>query len=511
VTGRVVVVGAGIGGLAAAIDLAGAGLDVTVFERHARPGGKLRDVPVGDVRIDSGPTVLTMRWVFDDLFAGAGDELAEHLTLRAADVLARHAWDTSGYLDLFVDRERSAAAIAAFAGDREARGYLQFCRDAEALFGALDGAFLRAQRPRTPLGLLAAAGPGGAAALLRVSPFRTLWSVLGRYFRDPRLQQLFGRYATYCGSSPFAAPAVLMMIAHAESCGVWLVDGGLARLSDALAALAIRRGVRIRYRAEVESIVTERTGAAGVSVAGGERHAADAVVVNADVGALAGGLLGARASRAIERRTPLTPSLSALTWALQGTAIGFPLDRHNVFFSPDYAREFDELFGNHELPTQPTVYVCAQDRPLTGAAAAGTERLFVLINAPTVADPRWQMEVVERCQHRTQAELARCGLRIEGFDATTVVTTPADYATMFPGTSGALYGPAIHGWRASFTRAGARTRMPRLYLAGGSVHPGPGMPMAALSGRLAAATLLSDWRSIARSRPVAMRGGMSMR
>jgi 1-hydroxycarotenoid 3,4-desaturase len=263
---RVAMVGAGIGGLAAALDLAARGLQVTVLERGAAPGGKMREVAVGGTRMDAGPTVFTMRWVFEELFDSAGASLSDHLTLRPAAILARHAWAQGGRLDLHADIERSAEAIGAFAGTAEARGFRAFCERARRVYRALEGPFIRAPRP-TPLSLAAAAGPFGLAGLLGASPFTTLWRALGEHFRDARLRQLFGRYATYCGSSPFQAPATLMLIAHVEQEGVWLVEGGMHRLARAIEGLAERRGAAFRYGAEVAEIRAEHGRTAGVVLA----------------------------------------------------------------------------------------------------------------------------------------------------------------------------------------------------------------------------------------------------
>ena len=498
-TPRVVVIGAGIGGLAAAVELASAGIDVRVVERRAVPGGKMREAVAAGRPIDSGPTVFTMRRVFDELFDRAGASLEAALTLRRTDVLARHAWGPGERLDLHADVARSSAAIAEFAGSAEARRFDAFAAAAQGVYRTLEQPYLRSSRP-TPLSLTRRIGFGRLDKLWRIRPFTTLWRALDGHFTDPRLRQLFGRYATYCGSSPFLAPATLMLIAHVEQDGVWLVEGGMQRLAEALAALAGRLGVRIEYGAAAAEVLVERGRTSGVRLEDGSRHAADAVVANADVAALAQGLLGSQVSRAVPPVPAAARSLSAVTWSLVGRPAGFPLLRHNVFFSGDYAAEFEDLFGRRRVPASPTVYVCAQDRAdVLSDPSPSAERLLCLINAPAVGDDASHPATeFESCQERTFRQLERCGLEVHRTPAATVTTTPRDFARMFPGTGGALYGQASHGWRASFRRPGSRTRIPGLYLAGGSTHPGPGVPMAALSGQLAAASLIEDLASTAR-------------
>ncbi len=506
----VLIVGAGVGGLTAAISLAARGLEVEILERAATPGGKLRQVMIGDHGIDAGPTVFTMRWVFDELCELAGTTMETELSLHPVETLARHAWSAEQRLDLFTDLQRSADAIAAFADDpTEGRRFLDFSAEAQKIYQALKDPFICSSRPKTPLTLIRRAGP---TRLLGIKPYSTLWSALGKHFRDPRLQQLFGRYATYCGSSPYRAPATLMLVAHVEQEGVWLVKEGMYQLVQALVRIAERLGVRIHYATEVTEILGTRTAANGVRLANGETLDASAVIVNADPNALATGKLGESMAGAIAPTPRAERSLSALTWNLLTPTAGFPLIRHSVFFSQDYASEFQDIFDHHRLPQSPTVYICAQDRTDTETnSPPGPERLLCLVNAPPIGDQfTFRAEDIEQCTAATFALLNHCGLEITPPAEATCITSPSHLERLFPATGGALYGRASHGWLASFVRPGARTKIPRLYLAGGSTHPGPGVPMAAMSGRIAAASVLADLTSTKSSPRAAIFGGTSM-
>ncbi|MCU0868910.1 MAG: phytoene desaturase family protein [Burkholderiales bacterium] len=514
---RVVVVGAGIGGLVSALLAAGRGLDVTLVEAGDRPGGKMRAVEVDGVSIDAGPTVFTMRWVFEQILDAVGTSLDALVTTRPLDVLARHAWrGDPATLDLHADAAAATDAIARFASPAEARRFAAFREQARRVYATLEGPHIRSGRP-TLARMATDLGPAGLATLSGLGPFASLWRALGRHFHDPRLRQLFGRYATYCGTSPWQAPATLMLVAHVEMQGVWSIDGGMAALATQLATLAGSRGVRLRWGTPVARIVVERGQTAAVELAGGERLPADAVIFNGDADALAQGLLGP-AVRDATRRAPLRPaarSLSALTLAMHVRTDGFALDRHNVFFDADYAGEFDDVFRGRRLPRRGTVYVCAQDRG-AGAAAVppgARERLLALVNAPADGD-RAPLDAseIDSCEQRSLTLLRDCGLRLDiASPAQVLRRTPADFHRLFPGSGGALYGPAGHGWMSVFRRSGAATAIPGLFLAGGSVHPGPGVPMAAMSGRLAVATLMEHLGSTRRSHPVRISGGMSTR
>lgn len=505
---RVVVIGAGTAGLAASLTLAAQGLDVTVIERASKPGGKMREVTLDAQPIDSGPTVFTMRWVFDELFAEMGERLDDHLKLKPLDILARHAWTDGSDLDLYADEARAADAIGGFAGRADAEGYRAFCADARKIFEVLKAPFICAPAPS----MSALLRGSGFRDLTAIKPFQTMWKALGRYFGDPRLQQLFGRYATYCGSSPFHAPATLMLVAHVESAGVWMIEGGMYRLATVMANMAIQRGVNIRCGIDVSAIVTDYGRVTGVRFADGEQIPADVVIATSDVSAISSSLLGATVAKAVAPIADGARSLSAMTWSCVAQTRDFPLLRHNVFFSHDYRAEFDNIFSYRQMPAEPTVYVCAQDRGDQAAPPADSERLFILINAPANGDRhRYDATETSQCARRTFALLQRCGLTIRTTPELTQVTTPADFHRLFPGTGGALYGRSSHGWMASFQRPGVRTKLPGLYLAGGSAHPGPGVPMAALSGRMAAASVIADLASTVRSPRTAMHGGMSTR
>ncbi|MCC5955451.1 MAG: phytoene desaturase [Natronohydrobacter sp.] len=502
----VLVIGAGIGGLAAAIRLAARGLPVTLVEAQGWPGGKMRTTDSRAGTVDAGPTVLTLRAVLDDLFAEAGTTLAEHLSLTPLPVIARHYWADGAQLDLFSDPRASADAIGQGFGMQARDEFMHFDAATRALYDAFAGPIMLSGRPSA---LGAASAALARPALLRwLRPGLTLDAMLARQFTDPRLRQLFARYATYVGGNPQLAPALLALIWQAEARGVWAVKGGMAQLAQTLAGLFTRLGGVLRLNTPVTRLLTAQGRITGAELGGGAVIAASQVVFNGDPAALPWLLDAPR--RAPKPRQTRPRSLSAHVWtfAAQVRPEGLGQDAlayHTVFFADDAKAEFAPL-ARGQVPHDPTIYVCAQDR--SAAMPQGPERFQFILNAPAVTTGAPRPKDIP-CPTSPCTRLARFGLYLDPEQDSVTLTGPTDFAALFPHSQGALYGLSPNSPLATFLRPTARTRVKGLYLAGGGVHPGAGVPMAALSGKHAAEAVLSDRISAVMSRPMAMPGGIS--
>lgn len=502
----IAIIGAGMGGLAAGIRLAAAGRDVTIFEAHSWPGGKMRVMPSDAGPVDAGPTVLTLRDVLDDLFAAAGTAVEDHLTLTPLPVLARHFWADGTRLDLTHDPAENSAAIASAFGSRAAHEFDRFSAETRALFQAFDTPIMRSPGPRVLASARAALG--ARETLPWLVPGRSLEKMLQARLSDPHLRQLFGRYATYVGGNPLLAPAVLGLVWQAEAAGVWAVQGGMARLAQALAALFERLGGTLRLNRPVARIVTTKGRASGLHLADGTRVTCGQIVFNGDPAALPFLL---DEPRKAPKQTQTHPrSLSARVWTFAAEVADRGLGRdalayHTLFFADDADAEFAPL-AHGRTPQDPTIYVCAQDRAL-GQPPQGLERFQFILNAPATQPGTAEKE--PPCQTHPFDRLARFGLHLTPRPGPDSLTTPAGFAALFPHSQGALYGLSPNGARATFQRPTARTKVTGLYLAGGGVHPGAGVPMALMSGGHAAQAALSDRISADKSAPTAMHGGMS--
>lgn len=450
---RLCVIGAGMGGLTAAALLAARGLEVIVLERGAMVGGKARFVPAAQG--------ITMRDVFAQVFDAAGARLP---ALDAITPLGRHIWPDGAVLDLHADPARNADAIGDFAGAEAARGYRGYAAQARHVFEVLAQPFIFAQRP-SAVALMA--NPAVSLRLGRAA-LGSLWDGLAPHAPTPRLRQLYARAAAQIGCSPMLAPATLMMVHHIESQGVWRVRGGFAALAEALAAAARAHGAVVRCGADVARITVQGGRARGVVLRDGEALSADAVLLNAD--AMGAALFGPEAARAVPRGKDA--SFSAITWRLRAAS---SLPTQTALLPDDPTAEFTELHYRRRLPASPSIQI-----------ARDGETLHAMVNAPARALPA---EAVAACGQQVQARLAALGVTAEPDGAP---TTPDDFAAAFPGTQGALYGAALHGWQAAFNRPPARSALPGLFVCGGGAHPGAGIAMAVQSGRLAAHAILED-------------------
>ena len=489
-----VVVGAGVGGLAASLRLQASGVSTTVLDSHDWPGGKMRQVSSPAGPIDAGPTVLTMRHVFDDLFAKTGASLDDHVALIREPCLARHFWRDGSMLDLTDDHEINAEAVAKFAGETARSEYMRFSQEAASLFELFRSPMIETAEPR--LKELAKTSLGNPKHLGVLSPFAKLSRHLRRRFSDDRLSQLFGRYATYVGGSPFASPALLSLIWHSEASGVWRVSGGMHQLAVALADRFQAMGGTLRLSSPVSEILINSAKVSGVRLRTREKIEADIVVYAGDPRAIATGRLGADVAHVASQTKVLPRSYSARVWSFASKLSEGPqLAHHNVFFGRDANAEFKDLAAGR-MPTDPTLYVCAEDRGTGSPRPIGIERFEIILNAAPLTKAGPNIDEEETCRQTTFQTLARFGMTFDPTPATSALATPSTFEALFPGSAGALYGQSPHGMTASLKRPRARTDIPGLFLAGGGTHPGAGVPMAALSGKHAAEAIMKDHVSI---------------
>ncbi len=487
---RVVVVGAGVGGLAAAARLAALGHDVTVLEQADVVGGKLGTETHEGYVFDTGPSLLTLPHVLEELFAATGAPMDDVLPVQRLDVACRYRFPDGVEVDLPGDAALVPAALEAALGPGRGDQWAALMDRARRTWELTRGPFLE-----SPVGwadlLRVARDPRDLATL---APWRSMRGVGAGYLEDPRLRMLLDRYATYTGSDPRRAPAALLTVPYAEQAfGSWYVPGGLGRIAAALVDRLDALGARVRTGARVEQVLLEGGRACGVRLEGGEVVPADLVVANADASRLYDDLIPGRAGRRGRRRLArTTPSLSgfALLLALDDPPPDQP--HHRVLFAEDYDAEFDAVFGRRgraRPATRPTVYVSVPDDPAV-VPHAGAGAWFVLVNAPR-HDPAggtdWDRPGLreEHADHVLDV-MADRGLDVRDRIDHRTVLTPADLERRTLTAGGSIYGTSSNGARAAFLRPPNDSGVPGLYLVGGSSHPGGGLPLVVMSARIVA-------------------------
>ena len=478
----VVVVGGGVGGLAAALRLRAAGHAVLVLERRPTLGGKL-DVRVRDgFTFDTGPSLLTLPGVLDDLLRVAGTRLTAEVDLTRLDPQIRYRWPDGSGFDACDDPEATSRAIEAFSRGGGA-AHRRFTARGERIWAVSERTFLTG--PMTgPLDLLRRMR--SPRDLTAIDPGRTLDAVARRSFSDLRLVQWAGRYATYSGSSPYRAPATLACIPAVEARqGVWYPAGGMGALRDALVRVAERTGVELATGCEVERIEASSDRVHAVVTTDGTRHRAEVVVANVDAEHLYGDLLPDR--HALTRTRRAGRSLSGFV-VLAGVSGTTPRQAHHtVWFPNDQAREFGQLIDQGVVADDPTIYACVPSVSDPTQAPPGHESWFLLVNAPAGA-------AVDRAayQARLFELLAGHGTDLRDRLCFTETITPADLADRYRAPGGAIYGTSSNGRRAAFLRPANRGPRRGLYLVGGSSHPGGGLPLVTISGRIVADLVAQD-------------------
>jgi phytoene desaturase len=479
----VVIIGAGIGGLSAAIHLAAAGRPVIVFEKNSQVGGKMGQVEVGGYYWDRGPSVITMRHVFEELFATAGRRLDGYLELLPIEPLTRYFYPDGTRLDASRDLTRMAEQIGRI-DQRDVEGYLAYLAYAARLHRITGPVFIYDRPPtwrsflKVPLG-----------DWLKADGLRTMDQAISSYVRSPQLRQLLGRFATYVGASPYQAPATLNVIAHVElTGGVWYPRGGVYEIARAMRQLAEELGVIIVTGRGVEEIMTEKGQVTGVRLAGGEFQTAAAVVSNLDVTTTYARLLPHQ-----PHRGPQEPSCSGFILLLGVNKQHPELAHHNIFFSGDYPAEFRAIFQEGRPPAEPTVYLAISAKSDPGHAPPGGENWFVLVNAPPLGDAYDWTEEAAGYRDLVLERLAGSGYDVRDHIQVERIWTPLDLAQDSGAWRGALYGASSNSRLAAFRRPHNRAKgIPGLYFAGGTTHPGGGVPMVTLSGRAAAQLLVED-------------------
>ncbi|EYD76951.1 Phytoene desaturase, neurosporene or lycopene producing / 4,4'-diapolycopene oxidase [Rubellimicrobium mesophilum DSM 19309] len=500
------IIGGGLGGLAAACTLAARGHRVTLFEKNPWLGGKAAVLEEQGFRFDMGPTILTMPRVLERIFAEAGRNLSDYLTLVRLDPQWRCFYDDGTVLDLRDDPVRSREAIGALS-PRDGQGFDDFMAVARRLASVSDRFFFwkSVEDLRDTMDLKANMSLATLSDVLSLRMHRTVAGQIKRNIADPRVRQMLEHFIQYVGSSPLGAPAVLCGIAQMQlGEGVWYPMGGTRAVPVALTRLAEELGVEFRPGVDVTRIHTEDGRAKAVVTSHGDRFAFDRIVSNMDSVRTYRELIGGSVWEAFQRGRKREAACSGVVLYLGLRKAYDHLAHHNFVFSRSPEEEFGAIYDQGEPAPDPTAYVAAPARTEPGVAPEGGEALYVLVHTPYLRD-RHDWSRMLPAYRRTILDKLRRTAGMDDIEERIVVErtlTPQDIHDRYRVLNGAIYGLASHGRVLGAFKPGNRSRQVRgLYLAGGSAHPGPGMPMALMSGWIAADALHKD--ATANAPPVA--------
>ena len=493
---RVAVIGAGIGGMCTAARLARAGYEVTVFEASDRHGGKCRTEWIGNYAFDTGPSLLTLPAVYRDFFQRTGDVMGRVVELQAVSPSFDYRFaDGSAVRFANLSRKETLSAIETSFGSSSAQEWDQIMLQAEAMWDVSREPFIESEL-RSVLSLLK------RPTLLRdiriIAPWKSLRDLK---LKDQRLRKILDRYATYSGSDPRVAPAVLASIAFVEEAfGAWHIKGGVGKLADAVYQRCLDRGVKFEFNVSVSQIDHDGASTTGITLADNRKIDSSIVVANADATAVYNKLITGKVKKIRKERSNLAkadPSLAgfSLLLGLRPSESETGLSHHNIFFPENYDAEFVDIFDRKQPVADPTIYLCAP-RDESMVKHPGHEAWFVLVNAPRHDqggadgfdwnDPdfnhKYAMQIIDSLESR--------GISIRDRLEVLEIRTPADLERTVAAPGGAIYGTSSNGARSAFMRAKNRSPLKGLYCVGGSAHPGGGLPLVGLSAEIVAQAIV---------------------
>ncbi|TFE02999.1 phytoene desaturase family protein [Jeotgalibacillus salarius] len=471
---NICIIGAGLGGLACAIRLQSSGFNVTLIEKNQHPGGKMMPVKLGEYRFDFGPNTITMPWVFEDALKNTGFDLKDYLTFIRLERHTKNIFPDgtefiqSVHPDEVIKQLKTLDPYAAL-------HYWDYLKEIERLYKLSEKAFF----PKAITSLSDFLDPAMANAFMRVRPFEKMWRFNQKYFSNSNIQNVFNRYATYIGSSPYQSPATFSMIGYLEMVsGVFTVKGGNTKIAEAFEDVFKRLGGNISYNEEVMEILIKNNKAYALQTQNGKMHHFDQVVVNGDYVTSTKNLIkeSDRPGLSNQKLDHFEPSISAFVILVGLKTFQDNIHHHQVYFPVDYRKEFEDIFVHKKMPEDPTIYI--SHSAYTDKNISKGSNLFILVNAPAN-----HIENVDSYKEKIYRTLEAKGIPITEQLEAEKVFTPDSLKHLFHAYKGSIYGISSNSMKDAFLRPGNKsTIINNLYYTGGSTHPGGGSPMVVMSG-----------------------------
>ena len=490
---KICVIGAGLGGLSAAIRLANKGFEVDLYEQNSTPGGKAGEKNERGYRFDTGPSLLTMPQVIKDLFSECDENIEDYLRINKLDLICKYFYPDISILNAYSDPKKFGKEIEENTSDNSEslNKYLQYCKTIYELAGDL---FLT----KDPSSLSTYLNSKVLKTLLnirKIDPFRTMNEANESFFNDRRLVQLFNRYGTYSGSNPYLAPATLNIISHVEyNQGGYIPENGIYGITKALWKLAEKKGVNIFFNQKVDEIIIENDEASAINI-NSKITKYNKIISNVDVNYTFKNLIKNFNSHESRRYAKKLPSFSGLVF-YWGIKKEFPeLETHNILFSKDYKKEFGDLFENKTIHNDPTVYIYISSKLNKDDAPKGKENWFVMVNAPHIQGQNWDSEIKTARNNIVNKINKFLNTDIEKLIEFEKIMSPVDIQNRTGSYLGSIYGISSNDKFAAFMRQSNKSKtIKNFYFCGGSAHPGGGIPLVILSGKIVSDIIQKEYQ-----------------
>ena len=478
---KAIIIGSGIGGIATALRLRSMNYDVTVFENNNYPGGKLASFDLGPYRFDAGPSLLTMPHFIDELFDLFNENPRDYFNYKKKDISCRYFWDDGTKLNAYSEKSKFINEINKVLGVKEST-ISTYLLNAKRKYDLTKSMFLEQSLHKLKTYL----SKDLLIGLCNVFSFqinKTLNQVNELELKEPHLVQLFNRFATYNGSSPYKTPGMMTLVQHLEQeYGTYVSDKGMNNITKSLYDLALRQGIDFKFNSFVSQILVSGKRAIGVSV-GEESYSSDIVVSNMDIVPTYRNLL--KNYYQPEKTLSQERSSSALIfyWGINKEFKN--LDLHNIFFSNDYKKEFQSIFEKKSIFSDPTVYINITSKDVKGDAPDNCENWFVMINSPNDSGQDWD-NMIDEVKSNILKKINRLlNIELEDYIEYEKVYTPKTIESNTQSYMGSLYGSSSNNLMSAFLRhPNFSNKILNLYFCGGSVHPGGGIPLCLLSAKI---------------------------
>jgi len=478
---KAIIIGSGIGGIATALRLRSMNYDVTVFENNNYPGGKLASFDLGPYRFDAGPSLLTMPHFIDELFVLFNENPRDYFNYKKKDISCRYFWDDGTKLNAYSEKSKFINEINKVLGVKEST-ISTYLLNAKRKYDLTKSMFLEQSLHKLKTYL----SKDLLIGLCNVFSFqinKTLNQVNELELKEPHLVQLFNRFATYNGSSPYKTPGMMTLVQHLEQeYGTYVSDKGMNNITKSLYDLALRQGIDFKFNSFVSQILVSGKRAIGVSV-GEESYSSDIVVSNMDIVPTYRNLL--KNYYQPEKTLSQERSSSALIfyWGINKEFKN--LDLHNIFFSNDYKKEFQSIFEKKSIFSDPTVYINITSKDVKGDAPDNCENWFVMINSPNDSGQDWD-NMIDEVKSNILKKINRLlNIDLEDYIEYEKVYTPKTIESNTQSYMGSLYGSSSNNLMSAFLRhPNFSNKILNLYFCGGSVHPGGGIPLCLLSAKI---------------------------